>query len=187
MKKYNHELMFEDMLGKRLLGKLYLRFFLYPILAKNISGRLLDLGSGLGDFCIYYKNSVAVDINKYSVRYCLDRSIEAKLIVDDKIPYKKETFDTLIMDNVLEHIMHPKKLLLDVNRVLKKKGRIIIGVPGVKGFKSVSDHKVFYDEVKLINLFHKFKLIKKFYTPFKSELLNKNLKAYCLFCVFEKV
>jgi len=119
--------------------------------------------------------------------HCLDRSIEAKLIVDDKIPYKKETFDTLIMDNVLEHILHPKELLLDVNRVLKEKGRVIIGVPGAKGFELDFDHKVFYDEVKLINLFHKYKLITKFYTPFKSEFLNKNLKSYCLYCVFEKI
>jgi SAM-dependent methyltransferase len=93
------------------------------------------------------------------------------------------------MDNVLEHILDPEKLILEVHRILKNRGRIIIGILGVKGFELDFDHKVFYDDVKLINSLNKFnfKFIKNFYTPFNSEFFNKNLKSYCLYCVFEKV
>jgi len=187
MKKYNDELMFNDLQGKRFYGRLYQKFFVYPKLKRNISGKLLDLGAGLGDFCIFYKNSVAADINKRGVDHCISRSIEAKLIVNDRIDYEKETFDTVIMDNVIEHILDPEQLILEVHRTLKKRGRVIIGVPGIKGFELDFDHKVFYDDVKLINSLSKFKFIKFFYTPFKSEFFNKHLKAYCLYCIFEKV
>lgn len=186
MKNYNEKLMFDDMRSKRLWGVLYQQFFLYPILAKHVVGRLLDVGAGLGDFCKYYKNSCAVDINKLAIKHCSKRSIEAKLIIDDIIPYKKNTFDSVLMDNVLEHILSPHKLIMEVERVLNKKGRLIIGVPGIKGFESDFDHKCFYDLNKLINLFHTYKLVKKFYSPYKSELLNKHLKSYCLYCIFEK-
>ena len=67
MSSYDHEFMFKDLQGKRLIGDLYRRLFLYPILKKNITGKLVDIGAGLGDFCISYKNSVALDINKYAL------------------------------------------------------------------------------------------------------------------------
>lgn len=189
MTKYDHELIFKDFHEKRISGKLYQQFFLYPKLRKNITGKLIDVGSGLGDFCIFYKNSVAVDINKHAVNFCKDRFIEAKMIVNDNIDYEDETFNSALMDNVLEHILDPDKLIMEVHRVLKKRGRLLIGVPGIKGFEMDFDHKVFYDEVNLIGLFDKFnfKLIKKFFTPFHSDYLNQNLKSYCLYCVFEKV
>ena len=150
---------------------------------------MIDVGSGLGDFCIFYKNSVAVDINKHAVNFCKDRFIEAKMIINDKIDYKDGIFHSALMDNVLEHILDPENLILEVNRVLKKGGTLLIGVPGIKGFELDFDHKVFYDEIKLISLLDKFnfKFNKKFYTPFHSDYLNKNLKSYCLYCCFEKV
>ena len=188
MSSYDHEFMFKDLQGKRLVGDLYRRFFLYPKLKKNITGKLVDIGAGLGDFCISYKNSVALDINKYAVKHCQERLIESKLILNNEIDYENNTFDSAIMDNVLEHILEPRQLLSEVYRVLKSKGRFIVGVPGIKGYKSDFDHKVFYDDVKLIKLLdsHDFNLVKKFYTPFKSKFFNDNLKIYCLYCIFEK-
>ena len=126
---------------------------------------------------------------KHTVNFCKDRSIEAKLIFNDKIDYEAKTFNSAIMDNVLEHILDPDNLIMEVHRILQNRGRLLIGVPGVKGFELDFDHKVFYDEAKLISLLNKFnfKLLRKFYTPFKSEYFNKNLKSYCLYCVFEKV
>ena len=183
--------MFRDMQTQRLTGRLYRRHFLFPKLKQHISGKLIDIGAGLGDFCVYYKNSVAADINKHAVNHCRNRSVEATLIVNNKITCRKESFDSVLMDNVLEHIEKPEKLIFEVHRLLKSQGSLIVGVPGIKGFKLDFDHKVFYTDTKLINLIegYKFKFIKKFYTPIpiKSEFVSKNLKSYCVYCIFYKI
>ena len=180
--------MFQDLLGKKITGRIYQSFFLYPKLKKTISGKLIDIGAGLGDFCVSYQNASAVDINKYAVKHCQQRSIEAKRIINNKISYENNTFDSAIMDNVLEHILDPDPLLSEVRRILKIRGRLIVGVPGIKGYKSDFDHKVFYSDKELIDLLHRhgFKFIKKFYTPFESKFLDKYSKIYCLYITFEK-
>lgn len=185
---YDHKLYWEDLNQKSLLGALYQKLFLYPMLTKHITGKLIDVGAGLGDMCVYYKNSVAADINKFSVENYKKRNLENILIEDNKINYSDGTFDTALMDNVLEHISNPNPLLLEIRRILKKDGKLIIGVPGIKGYKSDFDHKVFYDEEKLENLLSslKFETINKFYMPLKSNYLNQNLNLYCLYSISEK-
>ena len=189
MNNYDHKLYWEDLNQKTILGTLYQKFFLYPIITKHIHGKLIDIGAGLGDMCVYYKNSVASDINKFSIENYKRRNLENILIEENKINYSDCTFDTALMDNVLEHISDPNLLLLEVRRILKEDGKLIIGVPGIKGYESDFDHKVFYDEEKLEKLLtgFNFKTINKFYVPLKSNYLSKNLNLYCLYSVSKKV
>jgi SAM-dependent methyltransferase len=91
------------------------------------------------------------------------------------------------MDNVLEHISNPGDLLLEIKRVLKPDGIFLIGVPGKKGFDTAPDHKIFYDEYSLINLLSSdYNFLRSFYTPFKSNILNRHLNSYCLYSIFRK-
>ena len=186
MNNYDHELYWNDLNKKTILGKIYQNYFLYPILRKYVNGRLIDIGAGLGDFCKFYTNSVAADINKLAVENYKKRNLEGTLIINNKMNYKDATFDTAILDNVIEHIDYPLPLLIEVKRILKKHANLIIGVPGQKGFKSDFDHKVFYDEKNLIKLLSgfNFEIKKTFYTPFKSDLMNKYSKTYCLYAIF---
>ena len=64
----------------------------------------------------------------------------------------------------------------------------MIGVPSIKGYESQADHKIFYDEKKLLYITKKygFELQKIFYTPFKSKYLEKNMNAHCLYGIFVK-
>ena len=90
---------------------------------------------------------------------------------------------------MLEHIHAPTLLFNEIKRVLKPGGIILIGVPGAKGFESDSDHKIFYDEMKLKNLAKKFNFSVNyfFYTPFfRSIFLSKRLKQYCIYTQWKK-
>jgi len=94
-----------------------------------------------------------------------------------------------LLDNVLEHISKPTLLFNEIKRVLRPGGIILIGVPGIRGFKNDSDHKIFYDEMKLKNLAKKFNFSVKciFYTPFfRSIFLSKGLKQYCIYTQWKK-
>ena len=108
----------------------------------------------------------------------------------DQLPFKDQSFDSVFMDNVLEHIASPDRLFKEIRRILKPKGVLLIGVPGVKGYKRDADHKIFYDEINLATLSdrHAFEVNHVFYTPLvKSNLLNQHLNQYCIYTQWSKV
>jgi SAM-dependent methyltransferase len=184
---YNFQSIHNILKKKRITGKIYQKFFLYPKLLKCLNGLTLDVGAGLGDFIIHCPNGYAVDPDPLNVQEMLKKNIKAELLFNNKINHKNDFFDSIIMDNVLEHISDPSDLLSEIKRVLKPNGIFLIGVPGTKGFKTAPDHKIFYDEHLLRELFSKdYNFYRSFYTPFKSGILNKHLKSYCLYVIFKK-
>ncbi len=171
-----------------LKGKIYRDFYLYPRINRNIIGKALDVGCGLGDFARQRPGTVAIDINLFCVDYCKSIGLESYHVKEPPYDFEDASFDSVFLDNVLEHIEEPKSILDEIYRLLKPEGIFVVGVPGIQGFKAQADHRVFYDENALTMKLsqHKFKKQKHFYTPFESEYLNNNLNAYCLYAVFMK-
>lgn len=168
-------------------GNLYRKFWLYPRLACHIKGRALDVGCGLGDMLRFRLETIGVDINPRLVEHCKSIGLEAYVMESDKLPFPDKIFDTVILDNVLEHLSSPNNLIYEIKRVLKFNGTIIIGVPGKCGWNADLDHKVYYDESKLTQLGDKFGLRHRifFNTPFfNSDFLSKNLRQYCTYALF---
>ncbi len=127
---------------------------------------------------------VGCDINPYNISFCKNKKIEAYLMKLDKLPFKDQSYESVFMDNVLVHIASPDKLIREITRVLKPGGILLIGVPGVKGFKRDVDHKIFYNESSLEALAkkHNFKVNHIFYTLLvKLEFLNHHLNQYCIY------
>jgi len=106
----------------------------------------------------------------------------------DCLPFDDDSFDSVLLDNVLEHLDSPASLLSEIKRVLCENGSLLIGVPGEKGYDSDSDHKQFYNEKRLIKCLidSGFFVDKVFYTPFKFKWFDKNISQYCLYGVFIK-
>ena len=169
----------------------YRNFYLYPQINRNLKGKVLDVGCGIGDFLKYRKNNptIGIDINKSIVAYCKSQGLNVISFEDGKIGFDDDSFDGVVLDNVLEHIEDPSMLLYEIRRVLKNDGTFIIGVPGVKGYQSDPDHKCFYDDQKLSSIERfGFKEKKSFYTPlFKSKLLSERIRQYCIYKVFKCV
>lgn len=143
----------------------------------------------LGSFVRYRENTDAADINPISIDLLKKDGFSAFLIKNNKIPVKKNVYDSLLMDNVLEHIQSPDSLLLECKRIIKPNGIFLIGVPGKKGFESEEDHKIHYNNTKLrtkLNLFG-FKHLKTFYKPFKLNLLDNYLTQYCMYSLFRSL
>ena len=154
---------------------------------KYLDGLVLDVGAGLGDFIMNYPKGYAIDPDPLNVEEMLKKNIRAELLLNDKINYKNDFFDSIVMDNVLEHIQSPDNLLLECKRIIKINGIFLIGVPGKKGFESEEDHKIHYSDTKLVSkldLFG-FKHLKTFYKPFKLNLFDNYLKQYCMYSLFK--
>lgn len=96
------------------------------------SGTVLDLGSGDGLFLLLLKqkgiSGQGLDISEEGVAKTRAKGIEASAFdFNDKIPFQDNTFDTVVMLDLLEHLYAPEKLLGEAIRVSKKS--LVISVP----------------------------------------------------------
>lgn len=173
------------------IGLLYRNFLLYPVLSRMLHGKILDFGCGIGDFLKYKKNSAGVDVNQQLVSYCQSHGLDARLIQDGCIPYPDSSFDSVVMDNVLEHIPEgdADRVIKDIMRVLRPDGTLLVGVPGRKGYAADSDHKCFYTGADLEALLHRHgcSLVKTRHMPVWFPGVDNYLRQYCIYAAFRKI
>ena len=176
--------------SRSLAGNLYRKYWLYPHLTKFLKGSTLDIGCGIGDMLGFRPNTVGVDINPHNVTFCKELGLDAQVMVPDLLPFGGNSFDSVLLDNVLEHIAEPTPLLAEIRRVLRPQGVVLIGVPGLRGQACDSDHKVFYDEAALAATAEQngFDVVNVFHMPFvRSLLLSRHLRQYCIYSVWQSL
>lgn len=179
---------FEYLRGRSRLGRLYRRHWLYPRLCRYLDGKTLDIGCGIGDFLKHRNGTVGADINPAAVEWCRRRGLDAYRMSPNVLPFEDASFDSAILDNVLEHLTEPAELLNETGRVLRPRSFLVVGVPGQRGYAADSDHKVFYNEATLVTALVKasFRLRCIFYMPLKFDWLDARMRQYCLYGVFER-
>ena len=111
-------------------------------------GKVLDVGSTEKRFDI--AGSVGIDtVRSKNVDFVADAQY---------LPFRDKTFDTIIVGELIEHLIDPCLFVNETNRVLAPKGRLILTTPNPTsihyifhesfGLKSVSDtigHKYLWD------------------------------------------
>ncbi len=103
---------------------------------------VLDIGCGAGGKSLYYascgaKNVTGIDIvPKYksdSIKLAKKLNLQKKFqfVTADAshLPFPPHSFDTIIMNDAMEHVAQPEIVLKEVMRVLKKGGRVFINFP----------------------------------------------------------
>jgi ubiquinone/menaquinone biosynthesis C-methylase UbiE len=99
--------------------------------------RLLDLGCGTGNVLKRLKEDKEIalsglDLSENMIETAKKNVGErAELKVGDAeyIPWNDETFDVIVCNASFHHYPNPEKVLLEMKRVLKKNGTLIIGDP----------------------------------------------------------
>ena len=184
----NHKNYSEYLNTRSKIGGIYRRFILYPRIVSHIKGNILDVGCGIGDFLKFYRNAVGVDVNQILVKKLKSEGMHVFHMDYNKIPFPDDSFDNIILDNVLEHIEDPRELLSEINRVLKLGGNFIIGVPCEKGFSYDDDHKRFYEINDLKKLLSEnYILLNYFYTPPFLFFFRKVFRQVALYSIFKKL
>ncbi len=169
----------------------------YRPLAKYIkkirTGRVLDVGCAYGFMLQRFPNSFrkfGVDVSKYAVEIARKKLPSATFKImgaEEKLPFKKDFFDIILFNDVLEHLENPEIALKNIFRMLKKGGILYITTPNLnivrkKIFRN-SDKKVhhisLFSHSSLISLLNGlgFKIVEHwtfinliFYMRFKSNL-----------------
>lgn len=149
---------------------LFRKFFYKPVL-KEFHGKVLDIGCGLGEFLELYKNSSGIDVNPYSVNYCKEKGLDAKVGSVYKIPFKNKSFDGIFCLCLLEHLKKPQTAVKEMYRILKPNGKLILIVPTECGFRRDKTHIKFWDKDNIKGLLEKFNFkiedMRHFPFPFK--------------------
>jgi SAM-dependent methyltransferase len=175
-------------------GRVYKHLVSSPILfwcARAFGPRLAEIGSGTGAGVLgaFPARIVGFEINPLAVEYSKAKGLQALLIErGGPLPTEDGSFDACILDNVLEHITDPQSILEECWRITSPSGGLVIAVPGIGGFASDPDHKVFYGQEALQSLHRKWEFRKLFSIPtqLQSETLSRCLRQYCLVGVYRK-
>ena len=98
--------------------------------SSELKGRLLDVGCGSKPYQELFAvdDYFGLDIDSEASR---NRKI-ADYFYDGKIfPFNENEFDSVLCNQVLEHIFNPDEFLSEIKRVLKPGGRLLLTVPFV--------------------------------------------------------
>jgi SAM-dependent methyltransferase len=104
--------------------------------AHNLDGFLLDIGCGKGQLekIFYEKGSipVGVDISFEYLKEAKENSkgVDFVLYGGTQMPFKEDAFDTIICNDVLEHISYTDadRVMKEANRILNSKGKFYVSV-----------------------------------------------------------
>lgn len=96
--------------------------------------KVLEIGSMYGYLLEELKKKefdiCGVELDKKAVEHCKENGIETfQMSVEQFVKESKKKFDVIIMSHVLEHVLEPKEVLLQLNEILNDNGQLIIAVP----------------------------------------------------------
>ncbi len=98
--------------------------------APGMSGRLLDVGCGSKPYRSLFTVDayIGLDIDSESSR---QRAVAEHLYDGGVFPFSDCSFDSVLCNQVLEHVFNPDEFLGEIARVLKPGGRLLLTVPFV--------------------------------------------------------
>jgi 2-polyprenyl-3-methyl-5-hydroxy-6-metoxy-1,4-benzoquinol methylase len=113
-------------------------------LTSRLAGpRILDVGCGIGVFSKELDNRgfkcVGIEWDEELVGRAA-QNIEAHLMCAEDLDFEDQSFDTVILFEVLEHLRNPEKALQEISRVVSK--NLIVSVPNLGPLADCVEHNV---------------------------------------------
>lgn len=100
------------------------------VVSVQMTGRLLDVGCGTKPYQLLFPEVeyIGLDIDSDIAR---KRGVADYFYDGSVFPFETASFESVLCNQVLEHVFNPDEFLLEVNRVLKRGGRLLLTVPFV--------------------------------------------------------
>ncbi|WP_414468848.1 class I SAM-dependent methyltransferase [Methanobacterium sp. ACI-7] len=130
--------------NESLVSKMLINFAL-----KYAGNKILDVGCATGDYCNELKKldfkCTGIDINAKYINKAKENGIDAYTMDAKNIDFPDNSFDTVLLFEVLEHVDDPLVILNEVKRVAKK--NILITVPNCNEFSELKKFGLTYEHM----------------------------------------
>jgi 2-polyprenyl-3-methyl-5-hydroxy-6-metoxy-1,4-benzoquinol methylase len=101
-------------------------------------GNILDVGCGSGKFLKTMKNlgmvPYGVEIGNINEEFVKRNGLHIFKGNVREAKYKPNFFDVITLNHVFEHLANPRETLIELERILKQTGKLIIAVPNTKSW-----------------------------------------------------
>jgi len=132
------------------------------VLPRNKKG--LEIGVGTGRFAAVLKTDIGIEPSNSMLEIARRRGVDARWGYGERLPFFNETFGYVSIIISLCFMSSPLRVLKEARRVLKKNGRIIIGIVDKKSFLGEfyrSKKSVFYKQARFFGVKEATDLLKK--------------------------
>ncbi len=165
---------------RKFIRRLYLRD-----IRQYCLGPTLDFGCGVGELLrILPPGSIGLEVNPVAVAYCRAQGLEVSLYDPEQDGYRlqqvpEQVYSTFTMNHVLEHIDSAGEAAHILFSSCRRLGirRLVLTVPGSKGYQSDATHRTFIDQAYLEKtgvLDHPdYQLVKAKYFPFNTSWMGR--------------
>jgi len=138
---------------RRLVKSLYLRNIL-----RDIDGPTIDFGCGAGQLLARLpRGSVGIELNPHLIRALTEAGLDVRAARGDISDFDLASlevggYSNLVIAHVLEHLDDPLSALSRLLIACRRLGitRVVVVVPGAKGYRFDPTHKTFIDRQWLV-------------------------------------
>lgn len=114
--------------------------FIQPYLTEK--SKILDIGCAIGGLLDYLSNKgldnlFGIDLSNSYTRLC-NTNHDIRTGSSDSIPFNDNSFDIVIMDQVLEHVHDLHMSMKEINRVMVKDAKLCVCVPNALDYNKFS-------------------------------------------------
>lgn len=111
----------------------FARMLLETVKKHRQKGRLLDIGCAVGFLMEQAMRegfeAEGIELNEKAVKIASSKGLNVKKCALQESGYRKNIFDVVILNHVLEHIIEPNRFMQEVRSVLNDDGILVMGVP----------------------------------------------------------
>ncbi len=105
---------------------------------RHAGKRILDLGCATGNYCTVLTKLgfevTGADVNKEYVEIARRRGVDA-VPIEDKVPFPDGSFDSVIVFEVLEHLVNPESVVREARRLARK--NVLFTTPNSGGIEGL--------------------------------------------------
>lgn len=114
-----------DLYLSQIYDNIYRKFHSITVSKGKCSPRILEIGVGALNYAeIYWENPVVTDADDFKATHNVITGVHA-----EQLPFDNNSFDYVIAKDSLHHFKDPVKALLEINRVLKFGGSLLVSEP----------------------------------------------------------
>jgi len=117
---------------------------LYNLLTPHLrdGADILDVGCAVGGFLDFLDQHGSfklhgVDMTETYVNRAREKGFNVAMGDAERLPFSDRQFDVLVVEQVLEHLVHPAYAFQEASRVLKANGVLCIGVPDASRYNEL--------------------------------------------------